>query len=546
MKKAIPIGVNSYQKLREEDYYTVDKSRMIAEFLERKTTVTLVTRPRRFGKTINMSMLASFFDITKNSKAIFRDTGIMQMEYAEAMNAYPTIFLSFADAKGDKNNIVMQMKLQLLKEYKKNKQVLEDIDIFEKPGYDVIMRGMSDLQNGSLKDVVNAISFLMTKCHQYYGKRVMLFIDEYDTPFIEAHTQGFYDELRSSLSSMLHTSLKTSDDLQYAMLTGIQRVVKENVFSDLNNLLVCTVKDKEYSEYFGFTKSEVEQILLAYDFEYSSEIQNMYDGYNMGGIDIYNPWSIINYVNRGELIPYWVNTSSNKMIKQAMQDCDQSFKEGYEELIRTGTVKTLVNFEASFYELKETNSLWGLFVNAGYLTIKEISDALEGKYVLRIPNNEIKREFQSLTAYYFHVDESSVVYLLDNLQKKDWTTFMSGYRKILASAISYFDLINENSYHTLLLGLFMQLDNKYEIFSNRESGSGRFDILLKNKKNEDSSFLFELKYTKDDEVNLKELAQKGFRQIIDKQYAMDMNNVIMISMAHCGKQVEIYVDETII
>ena len=248
------------------------------------------------------------------------------------------------------------------------------------------------------------------------------------------------------------------------------------------------------------------------------------------------------------MIPYWVNTSSNKMIKQAMQDCDSSFKEGYEELIRTGTVNTLVNFEASFYELKETNSLWGLFVNAGYLTIKEITDALEGKYVLKIPNNEIKREFQSLTAYYFHLDESSVAYLLDNFQNKNWDAFISGYRNILKTAVSYLtnwppedDLINENSYQTLLLGLFMQLDNKYEIISNRERGSGRLDILLKSKLIDRASFLIELKYTKDANVNLKELAQKGFQQILDKEYAMDMENVMKIGMAHCGKQVEIYV-----
>ena len=213
----------------------------------------------------------------------------MQSEYAKDINSYPTIFLSFADAKGDKNNIVMQMKLQLLKEYKKNKQVLEHIDIFEKPGFDMVMKGMSDLQDESLQGVVNAISFLMTKCHQYYGKRVMLLIDEQakarlwcDTPFIEAHTQGFYDELRNSLASMLHTSLKTSNDLQYAMLTGIQRVAKENtpqagfsLFSDLNNLSVCTVNDSRYTQYFGFTEDEVKAALQTYDIPFTQELKQM-------------------------------------------------------------------------------------------------------------------------------------------------------------------------------------------------------------------------------------------------------------------------------
>ena len=240
--------------------------------------------------------------------------------------------------------------------------------MFEKPKFDLILRGLSDLEDENLEPVDHAISFLMKKCHQYYRKRVMLFIDEYDTPFIEAHTQGFYKEVSGALSALLHTALKTSDDLQFAILTGIQRVAKENtrkagrgLFSDLNNLLVCTVKDKEYAEYFGFTKNEVKDLLAYYDLKYTDEVRALYDGYNMGGVDIFNPWSIINYADRKVLMPYWVNTSSNKMIKVAMKDCDASFKEGYEELIRIGTVRTLVNFETSFYELKETSSLWGLF-----------------------------------------------------------------------------------------------------------------------------------------------------------------------------------------
>ena len=541
--KKIPIGLKDYRKLKEENYYVVDKSLMMKEFMDRGSEVTLITRPRRFGKTINMSMLAEFFDVTKDSRDIFKDTAIMQTEYAKDINSYPTIFLSFADAKGDKDNIVMQMKLQLLKEYKKNEQVLEHIDRFEQPGFDVVMSGMSDLQDGSLHAVVNAISFLMTKCHQYYGKRVMLLIDEYDTPFIEAHTQGFYDELRNALASMLHTSLKTSNDLQYAMLTGIQRVAKENIFSDLNNLSVCTVNDSRYAQYFGFTEKEVKAALQTYDIPFTQELKDMYDGYNMGGTDIYNPWSIINYLDRKQLIPYWVNTSSNKMIKAAMRACDKTFKEGYEELIACGTVTALVNYEASFYEIKNTSSLWGLFVNAGYLTTKTTLDVLEGRYVLRIPNKEIKREFQSLTAYYFHTDESSVTMLLDDLLQGKLEKFALRYQIILEDTASYYDLVNENSYHTLLLGMLMPLENSYKIISNREKGQGRFDICLESRKQDKPSFLFELKYTKDDSVNLKRLAKQGYEQILAKQYDQGLHHVMRIGLAHRGKQVELYTEK---
>lgn len=543
MKKAIPIGVNSYQKLREEDYYTVDKSGMIVEFLERKTTVTLITRPRRFGKTINMSMLAEFFDVTKDSKDIFQDTAIMKSEYASFMNTFPTIFLSFADAKGSKGRIVKSIKEQLLNVYDQYTHVLENMSMFEKPKFDLILRGLSNLEDDNLDTVDHAISFLMKRCHQYYHKRVMLFIDEYDTPFIEAHTHGFYHELRGALSALLHTSMKTSDDLQYAMLTGIQRVAKENIFSDLNNLLVCTVRDKEYGEYFGFTEHEVKNLLRSYDVRYNDEVRQMYDGYNMGGIEIYNPWSIINYANRRELIPYWVNTSSNKMIKTAMQECDSSFKTGYEELIRTGRVTSLVNFEASFYEIKETSSLWGLFVNAGYLTIQEIVDPFIGKYVLRIPNLEIMSEFSSLTAYYLHIDENIVDILVNKLIHQNWNAFLADYQKILIDAMSYFDLINENSYQTLLLGIFLRLENHYEITSNREQGEGRYDILLKNKTKGKSSFLFELKYTRDENQNLENLAKQACEQITRKQYNHNLQNVIAIGLAHRGKQVAMHVKE---
>lgn len=541
MKKAIPIGVNSYQKLREEEYYTVDKSMMIAEFLERKTTVTLITRPRRFGKTINMSMLADFFDITKDSRDIFKDTAIMQTEYADVINSYPTIFLSFADAKGDKNNIVMQMKLQLLKEYKKNKNVLANIDMFEKPEFDIIMSGLSDLQDNSLHTVVNAISFLMTKCQQSYGKRVMLFIDEYDTPFIEAHALDFYEELRNSLASMLHTSLKTSNDLQYAMLTGIQRVAKENIFSDLNNLLVCTVNDSRYAQYFGFTEEEVKAALQAYDIPFTDEIKQMYDGYNMGGTDIYNPWSIINYLDRRQLIPYWVNTSSNTMIKNAMKSCDKVFQEGYEKLIENDTVTAMVNFETSFYELKETSSLWGLFVNAGYLTVAEEVDLLKGVYRLRIPNQEVVREFQSLTAAYLQISENTMFTMFHALQKNDWVVFLQEYQKVLLTNTSYHDLQRENSYHMLLLGMCMWLRNYYDIVSNREQGEGRYDIFLQSKHVNQPSLMFELKFTKDQKVDLQQLAESACNQMHEKYYAAGIDTIILIGLAHRGKQVSMHI-----
>lgn len=227
--KTIPIGISDYRKLRENDYYFVDKTLMIKNFLDKKSQVTLITRPRRFGKTLNMSMMAEFFDITKDSSEIFKDTKIMETEYANEMNQYPTIFITFADAKGDKESIISMIKDQLLSEWKKYKFIFSDLDEFDKPRYQSLMNTLTDIDNDSLKGINNALSFLMEKLENYYHKEVMVFIDEYDTPFVEAQAAGFYPDIRGGLSALLHNSLKTSNSIRYAMLTGIQRVAKENI-----------------------------------------------------------------------------------------------------------------------------------------------------------------------------------------------------------------------------------------------------------------------------------------------------------------------------
>ena len=293
--KKIPIGTKSFSRLVEGNYYFVDKTLMIKEFLGRVTDVTLITRPRRFGKTINMSMMAEFFDITKDSKEIFKGTKIMETPYAAEINQYPTIFISFADAKRDKETVVSTIRTQIQIQWDK---------------YDFVFE--------NLKGIDDAISFLMERMEDYYGKEVMVFIDEYDTPFVEAHTGGFYDEVRGGLAGLLHNSLKTSTSLKYAMLTEIQRVAKENIFSDLNNLDVYTVIDNDYSEYFGFSIEETKELLEYYDLELNDEVKEMYDGYKMGDKEIYNPWFILNYARRKVLVPYWVNTSANTMLKQAI------------------------------------------------------------------------------------------------------------------------------------------------------------------------------------------------------------------------------------
>ena len=536
MKKPIPVGLKSYEKMKQR-YYTVDKTLMIADFLERGNEVTLITRPRRFGKTINMSMMTEFFDITKDSRELFQDTAIMKTEYASEINQYPTIFISFANAKGDKADLVKNIKYQLRDEYDRlSISMKAEMTEFEEDEYKNIKESLLSVNDGNINNVSNALSFLMSRMEKYYGKRVMVFIDEYDTPFVEAHVNGFYDEIRSGLASMLHNALKTSGSLQYAMLTGIQRVAKENIFSDLNNLVVCTVKDKEYAEYFGFTEKETKGLLEYYDLKLNDEVKQMYDGYHFGDFEIYNPWSIINYASRKILEPYWVNTSSNMMIRKAMEDRDSSFDRGYEKLIETGKLETTVYMETSFFEVNITENLWGLLVNAGYLTLDEIIG--EGEYVLRIPNQEVQKEFQSLTAFYLNVTGTDLNGLFNALRRLRKEDFIDKYQNILLTLPSYHDLKDENSYHVLFLGMCAWLNNDYEIISNKEEGKGRADIILKAKKNSLPSYIFELKYLKEDmdKGGLKKNAKKAVEQIREKQYDAGLQGkVIYIGLAHHGK-----------
>ena len=539
--KAIPIGTNSFSKLVTNDYYFVDKTLMIKEFLERKSTVTLITRPRRFGKTINMSMMAEFFDVTKDSIEIFKGTKIMDTPYASEINQYPTIFISFADAKDNKMTVVNFIKNEIQKEYEKYMFVFKDLSLFEENDFDNIVTGLLYKNNETLDDVSNALIFLMKKLKDYYGKEVMLFIDEYDTPFIESRVGNFYSEIKSGLSTLLRSSLKNSIDLKYAMLTGIQRVAKENIFSDLNNIVVCDVTKKEYASYFGFDNEETRGLLEYYDLELNEEVKEMYDGYKMGDKEIYNPWSILNYVSEKELIPYWVNTSANTMLKQAIKEAKYDFKKQYEKLIKNNYLETRVVLQTSFYEVANTPNLWGLFVSAGYLTVTKSIDALNDQYRVEIPNKEIRKEFINLTEYYLALQTGQLNDVVYHLLQEDRDEFFDSYQNILMLP-SYHDLNNENSYHMMMLGMCLCLSDNYKIISNREEGKGRCDIIIQAHYEKKTSFVIEFKYFKEDkkdvEKALDKLSNEAIQQIKDRRYDYDLKGkVIYIGLAHHGKDV---------
>ncbi len=540
-----PTGLMNYSEMKENNYYIVDKTLLIKEFLDYGKKVTLITRPRRFGKTLNMSMMSAFFDITKDSKKRFEGTKIMNTPYAKEMNQWPTIFISFADAKRDKESIINTIKSELQNQWDKYNFVFENLSGFKKTRYDYLYNVLADL-NGDLTGINDALKFLMDQMQDYYKKGVMVFIDEYDTPFIEANVNGFYDEIKSGLSGLLHNSLKTSNGLKYAMLTGIQRVAKENVFSDLNNLIVCDVTDDRYSNYFGFTEDETKDILEYYGLELNNEVKETYDGYKIGETEIYNPWSILCYIDSQELTSYWVNTSSNKMIQDAMRNADKNFNDSYEKLISNGYLETTVNLQTSFYETSNTESLWGLFVNAGYLTVtKKINNK---RYRIKIPNDEVREEFESLTSFYLDIEETSLDNLRQSFLDADEDLFTETYQNILLRP-SYHDLERENSYHMFLLGMCMYLENQYEVLSNHENGKGRYDITLKSKKEHLPSYVIEFKYLNKDQIKedeLENLANQAIQQIKDNHYDHELKGkVIYIGLAHYGKDVSIKWEERI-
>ncbi|XCP85995.1 AAA family ATPase [Roseburia hominis] len=517
---------------------------MIAEFLKSDTVVTLITRPRRFGKTLNMSMLAEFLDCTRDSEELFAGTEIMNLGFTEEMNRRPVVFFSFHNVKGRTKELLLRNLFQALSvEYQRYETIWMDERVNEKVRRELadiyeVLQANSGIDREVQEKIAYAIQKLSQALYEYYEEEVYILIDEYDTPFIEAQVSGYYSEIHDILAILLGSALKGNQAIKKAMLTGIQRVAKENIFSGLNNLSVCTVKDPEYSDCFGFTKEETEELLNYYGLNLTEEVKDMYDGYRFDTTEVYNPWSVINYASRKRLEPYWVNTSENKMIRDAMDQCGPEFREEYEELIREGRVTPTVQIETSFYEYQSSDSLWGLLINAGMVTIEEVIDI--DMYTLRIPNSEVARAFRGLTAHHLNVRESSLNHMFLSLRLGDMERFAGQYRRTVLELPSYHDLKDENSYHMLMLGMCAFLSGDCEIKSNRESGKGRSDIILRSKNGKYPNVIMEFKYTKEEKEDLHSLAMAAIRQVKEKQYDAGMQGPVWyMGLAHYGKETEV-------
>lgn len=544
IKKSLPVGIDDFKKIIENNYYFVDKSMLVDEVLNKRSEVTLLSRPRRFGKTLNMSMLNYFFNIDDkdSNKKLFEGLAISNTDKMKYMGEYPVIYISLKEIKVSSWIECLEEMKKLLKNiFNSKRYVKEKLDESEKIDFDKI-----EFLNET-GDFVGALKNLSKYLFKFYEKKVIILIDEYDTPLVTAHSQGYYNEAIFFFRNFLSAALKGNPYLEFSVLTGILRVAKESIFSGLNNLAVSTILDRDFN-HFGLTEEEVEELLKYYELEYKlEEVKKWYNGYKFGNKLVYNPWSLINFASKNELNPYWVNTSDNTLIKQLLTKNDEKVFEELELVFKGETIWETISENIIFDDLDNINTIWSLMLFSGYLTYEDIRiSTITGlkSYSLKIPNQEIKSFFrQSFIETYTKGDVHFYGLMMEDLFLGNLTSFVNRFKKMYASAVSYHDTgDSEKYYHHFMLGLLLTLGDKYIITSNRESGYGRYDIALEPKDKRDYGLIFEFKIG--DKNSIDEKAKEALVQINKKKYDTSMKNngvskVIKIGMAFSGKDVAI-------
>ena len=535
MKKiTFPIGIDNFREMRIRQDYYVDKSLFIRDFIEFNNKVSLITRPRRFGKTLNMTMLKEFFDITKDSGEIFKGLLIMDTPYARGMNTRPVVFLTFKNCRGDTvDRLRLSIIRALLSEYMKYVKIIGDNDTYEsftiKSHFDKLknkLASMDELRT-YLADLIECVSF-------FYGTPPLLLIDEYDQPIISSYEHGFREEMTDFFSVFLGEALKGNENLGQALITGIQRVVKESIFSQLNNILVFTVLDDYYAPYFGLTYDETKMLIEAAGLEMSEEMCRKYDGYFFGGISMYNPWSVLNYAFKKHLDNFWANTSSNLLIRRSIVQMDDLFKRDFNKLMENGEVEVSPKLETSFFELQNAYTLWGLLINAGYLTVSKYTPG-RSTMIVRIPNGEVNEEFVEIIAQISNVPNTLLHIMIESLMDQNMVRFVQAYKDIVLSYTSFYDA-KENAYHMLFLGMCISLAGRYRITSNIESGHGRSDIKMESLYLSHPHIIIEFKQGED----LDKLKYDALDQIESQQYYFGLKGeVLCLGVAHDKKRCEI-------
>ncbi|BBM53144.1 hypothetical protein JMUB3935_2126 [Leptotrichia trevisanii] len=560
MKKKLPIGISDFKKIIDGNYYYFDKTELIKSIIGEPGEVKLFTRPRRFGKTLNMSMIKYFFDIENKdgNKKLFENLKISENEYFEKQGTAPVISISFRNYdESSWGNGFEMIKNTISDLYDEFEFVKENLSARKKEKYDSILfnRATEATWKLSLLDLTKYL-------YEYYGKKVVVLIDEYDQPIIDSYVKGYYQEAISFFKTFYGVVLKDNNYLEMGIMTGILRVAKENIFSGLNNLRVHTILDNRFTEYFGITESEVEKALKDFNLEFElQDVQKWYNGYLFGDIKVYNPWSIINFLNDEKLKPYWVNTSGNELIKLYLKKLKNEIFDDFSKLLNREEIYKRINENMTFSNLESNYSknIWNLFFHSGYLTLgKKIED--DGMCYLKIPNEEILKMFSEMFIEIYFEDYEKFLYMSNALREGNISEFEKHLKEVLLENVGIFDvsgIYREQFYHGLMLGIILTLKNEYEITSNNFSGKGRYDLLLKPKNLEKrkEGIILELKVVNamenlsEDKIfeKLENECDIALQQIEDKEYDSvlknaGVENILKIGIAFFGKEVAVKFD----
>jgi len=535
LRKKIPIGIDDFDKLIRENYYFADKSLLIKAVIEAESAETiLLPRPRRFGKSLNMSMMKYFFT-NKNAeknRELFNGLLIEKEEIMSKQGKYPVIYISFKDVKElSWEDCYLKVKDLISDKYREKEYLIENLSTFEKEDFINIANGKSNKAK-----LEKSLKFLSELLYKYHGEKPIVLIDEYDQPIIASHMNGYFKEGINFFRSLYSAVLKDNIALEKAVMTGILRVAKESIFSGLNNLWVDSIIGNKVN-YFGLSEDEVRDMLHHYGVEYEmEEVKEWYNGYNFGKDLVYNPWSIINFVKSNELKPHWVNTSSNDLIKQSLSNISKANYDSLVQLINGESIEITIEENISFETIEAPTTIWNLMLFSGYLSLDEDKK-------IRFVNKEVRDFYISVFKNLAGSDIGEFNKLLKYLKEKDMKNFKGLLGELFLTAVSYYDVSEqEKYYHNLILGFSFGLESMYIIKSNREYGTGRVDLLLKSKDGKLPDYVFEFKVSKKRE-DLESDAKKALAQIYEKQYGIELENPVKIGMSFYGKEIEILIKE---
>ena len=553
-KKALPIGISDYVRAQSE-YYYVDKTLLIKEFLDKRPLVSLFTRPRRFGKTLNMDMLRVFFEISKeDTSAYFKDKVIWKCgkEYTKHQGQYPVIFLTFKDVKFDSwEATIDKIKGLLQAEFGRHLELQNSDKLaeYEREYFSKILEGKANEV-----DLTSSLENLSKMLCKHYGKAPIIIIDEYDTPIQEGYAKDFYDDIIGFMRNFFSGAFKDNKNITYGFLTGILRIAQESIFSGLNNLTVNLIMDKDYDRFFGFTDLEVHKMMEYYDVSGKyTELRDWYDGYLFGNTEIYNPWSVINYISKG-CIPqaYWVNTGKNEVLEDVLRVATDDITERLYALLQGECVIARIDQNVVYRSLSEDPAnIYSLLLVAGYLKASKKELQGDGAYLceVSIPNREIAAVYKSEVLSHLlqigAITRTTANKIAESLYANDLKKIQQAIAEYIDKTVSFYDAGSEGFYHGLVLGLVALMDNHYKIKSNRESGNGRYDISLIPRESKYPGIIMELKWKNgiDDEL-LEKLSWEALNQINDKKYDFEMSsdgieNILKLGIAFSGKKVRV-------